>query len=335
MSEILIERTRGNIVESIHRGDVAVVNRKGELLCKTGDAGKYTFMRSAAKPVQAMNVILSGAAEKFDFNDAELAIMCGSHYAEKMHVKTVQSILKKIGLDKKTIQSGSKKPLSSKVAFEYMWEKKEDDVLFNDCSGKHAGMLAVCLQKGYSITHYTEPSHPLQREILRIISHITGYEQDKISIGIDGCSVPVHALPLYNMAFGYARLAHPEGIGEGMEDAASNIFSAMNHEPFMVSGTNGFCTDLIRHTNGKLIGKIGAEGIYCVGLKEQAIGVAVKIEDGSMNVLPPVVMYILKELDVLAKSELKKLESYCTLNNYNDVNKVVGKIRPAFNLHYS
>ena len=335
MAEKLIEITRGDVVECIHRGDISIVNSKGQLAYKVGNPDKYTYFRSAAKPIQALNVILSGAADKFNFSSKELAVMCASHYAEKNHIDTVQKILEKIDLTKDYILSGKSKPLNSRIAFKYAWENREDDQLFNDCSGKHAGMLAICKYKGYLTENYNSKDHPIQKEILEILSDISHYDSVHIKLGIDGCSVPVHALPLYNMALAYARLADTDHLDTQLKTAADRIFRAMVENPFMIAGTNGFCTELIKQSNGKLIGKIGAEGVYCLGIKDKGLGIAVKIEDGSMDVLPPVVIKILEELEVLNKNELKSLEQFRILNNYNDVNNVVGTIYPAFNLKHA
>jgi L-asparaginase II len=332
MAEPLIDVTRGEIVECVHRGDIAIVNTEGKLLFRAGNPNKLTYFRSAAKPIQAMNVILSGAADYYGFTDKELAIMCASHYAEEQHINTVGQILERIGLDKSHILSGSSKPLSKKMAFRYAWENREDDVLFNDCSGKHAGMLSVCLQNGYSINDYISPDHPMQKEIIDLLGEMTGFSPHRIELGIDGCSVPVHALPLYNMAYAYANLVSPSSLDSAKAQAAEKTFKAMTNHPFMIAGTDGFCTELIKHTNGKLIGKVGAEGIYCVGLKEEGIGIAVKIEDGSMDVLPPVVMKILETMNILDRDELKSLNKFRIINSYNDVGTKVGEIYPVFEL---
>jgi L-asparaginase II len=332
MAEILVEVTRGNVAETIHRGDIAVVKSDGTLIHEVGDAYKYTYMRSAAKPIQAMNVILSGTAGYFQFSSKEIAIMCASHYAENEHINTVQGILDKIGLTRESILAGKSRPLSKEVDYRYAWENKSRNELFNDCSGKHAGILAVCKKDGYPLTDYTSVSHPVQQEILQLMSEITGYPQEKIALGIDGCSVPVHAMPLYNMALGYARMVTPGKLADDKQEASQQIADAMISHPFMIAGTNGFCTELIKHSNGKLIGKVGAAGIYCVGIKEKEMGIAVKIENGSMEVLPPVVMQILDDMNILTDEELSALSKFRMMNNYNDVQHIVGYMKPAFHL---
>ncbi len=332
MAEKLIEITRGDVIETIHYGDVVVVNSKGDILYHYGDPDKYTYWRSAAKPIQAFNVILSGAAEKYNFTDAELAIMCASHYGEKFHIKTIESILSKIGLTEEAILGGTVTSLSSDYALELAANQTQLNPMYSDCSGKHAGKLSICQHKNYPIESYKELEHPVQQEILEVIAEMCEVKKEDIAIGIDGCSVPVHAMPLKNMALAYARLANPSQLNSDYKEASEKIFTAMCEHPEMISGTNGFCTDLIAASNGKLVGKVGAEGVYCVGIKDKDIGFAIKMESGNMAVLPPVVLQVLQDLDVLDSSELAALSKYYPMQNSNDLNQNVGEVRACFQL---
>ena len=332
MAVKLVEVTRGKVTESLSRGDVAVTDAKGRIIYYAGDPHKYTYMRSSAKPIQALHVCLSGTAEHFGFSDREIAVMCASHYGEPMHRQTVEGILQKTGLTLQHLLCGTVTSLNPSYALQLAREGVELNPLFSDCSGKHAGMLAVCQYKGYPVDNYIDPDHPLQQEIVQLIGHICRYQVDDIAIGVDGCSVPVHALPLAHMALGYARLTTPSQLPGQQQKAAETIFRAMNRHPEMVAGTHGFCTELIRQTHGKLIGKIGAEGVYCIGLKNKNMGIAVKMEDGSMKRLPPVVLEILSQLDLLSDQEKQALEKYWHMHNLNDVQWKVGSIQPVFEL---
>lgn len=332
MSEKLIEITRGKVVETIHNGDIAIVNSKGDLLYHCGDPEKYTYWRSAAKPIQAFNVLLSGAADKYGFTDSEISIMCASHYAEEFHIKTIESILSKIGLKKENILGGIVTSLSADYALELARKQVVLNEMYTDCSGKHAGKLSVCVHKGYPIASYKELSHPCQQDILNVIAEMAEVKKEDIEIGIDGCSVPVHALPLKNMALAYAKLANPENLDTPYRKTSERIFKAMVKHPEMVSGTNGFCTDLIAASNGKLVGKVGAEGVYCVGVKGMDIGIAMKMESGSMAVLPPAVLSVLKDLNILNEEELASLGKYNPMINYNDLKNKVGEINAVFKL---
>lgn len=328
----LVEVTRGSITECIHRGNVVVVNNKGKILYKAGDAFYNTYFRSAAKPVQALNVLKSGASDRFGFTDKQLAVMCSSHYAEPIHIETINEILAKIGLEHTNIKGGVVTSLNAEYALKLAYDKVKLNSLFSDCSGKHAGMLAVCKHQNYSLKNYLSANHPCQQDILSIISEICQIEVENINIGIDGCSAPVHAMPIYNMALCFARLANPDEICQPMSSYCNRIFNAMTNYPEMISGTGGFCTELIKHASKKLIGKVGAEGVYCVGVKDMNIGIAVKIESGSMAMLPPVIYKIINELNILNESEKLNLKKYKVMDNLNDIETKVGEIRPAFEL---
>lgn len=332
MSEQLIEVLRGDIVECIHRGDIAVTNASGQLLASVGDPEKCTYFRSAAKPLQALNVFISGAHKKYRFSAAEIAVICSSHYAEPFHLEAVGTILEKAGLHEEHVLGGVVTSLNPQYALQLAAENVQLTPLFSDCSGKHAGMLATCIHNNYDLKNYLLADHPVQKEILRIIAEMCAINAAEIAIGIDGCSAPVHALPLANMAVGFARIANAHRAPQQYRGAAQTIFDSMNERPEMVSGTGGFCTELMRKTNGKLVGKIGAEGVYCMGIKNQDIGIAIKVESGNMAMLPPIALSVLEQLDLLSDHELAQLAPYRRVDNLNDVNTVVGHISPVFSL---
>jgi len=335
MSEIFIHKTRGELVESIHRGDAVVVKPDGKIFAQCGDPMKVTYLRSAAKPIQAMAVILSGAADRFGLSEQELAVICSSHYAEDFHLSAVRSILSKIGLNETYLLCGKARPLTEEVAFRSAEQGIPPQKILSDCSGKHSGMLSVCQHKGYPLDSYLSPQHPLQQDILQIMADICDYPQDKIAIGVDGCSVPVFGMPVYNMALGFVRFANPEFLPAKYKAAAERIFSAMNKHPEMVSGTGGFCTELMKATQGRLIGKIGAQGVYCIGIRAPKLGIALKIEDGMLGMASMAAMQVLKELDLLSENEYTKLAKYHIKPNLNDDNITVGKIFPLFKLSLS
>lgn len=193
-------------------------------------------------------------------------------------------------------------------------------------------MLATCLIKGYPIDTYLDPLHPLQQEILAILAEVCSYPKDEIAIGMDGCNVPVFALPIYNMALGFARIANPEYLEPEYRQAAMRIFSAMNKHPEMVSGTNGFCTALISAGKGRLIGKIGAQGAYCIGIKKPKLGIALKIEDGSLGMASMAAMQVLSELQLPNTEEYKLLAHFHKYPSLNDDKHTVGEVFPVFKL---
>ena len=326
----LVELTRGDVVERMHRGHAVVINRDKKIVRSLGDAFKITYMRSCAKPVQVLPLVESGGVEAFGFSGKELAIMCASHYAEEFHIETLESILKKIGLSEKDLNCGVNTSLKLEYALELARRQVPLNQLYNDCSGKHVGMLALCLHRGYAIENYISPDHPVQKEILGTFAEFCEVPVSDIQTGIDGCSVPVFALPLYNMALAYLKLSNP-GTGDNKyNQSCKRVFHVMTAYPEMISGTGGFCSELIRHTGGKLIGKVGAEGVYCVGIKDAGLALAVKIEDGSMAVLSTVVLQLLSELGVLTGDEKERLSGLWYKDVLNDRKVVVGIQRPCF-----
>ncbi len=334
MSELLIEVTRGPVIECIHRGDIAVADSSGNILAKAGDSDKVSYLRSAAKPLQALNVFTSGAYNHYQLTHREVAVICSSHYAEEFHLDTVNAILQKIGLTKEHILGGTVTSLNPQYALELAAKNVVLSPLFSDCSGKHAGILAVCQHKGYDLKSYLNPAHPCQQEILTALSEMCSIPENSILLGVDGCSAPVHAMKLRNMAIGFARLSTSNTAPERYRSAADIIFQAMTRHPEMISGTGGFCTELIAATNARLIGKIGAEGVYCIGVKNRKIGIAIKVENGNMAVLPPIAIAVLEQLDLLDTHELNTLKKYRTMENRNDLGVVVGKVRPTFSLEF-
>lgn len=328
----LVEITRGDVVERIHYGHIVVIQGDKKILFSHGNPYKKTYMRSSAKPVQVLPLLTSGGDRRFGLTDREIAIMCASHYCEPVHIETLESILGKTGLKESHLNCGYSHSLKFEYALELAARQVPLNQLYNDCSGKHLGMLTLCLHKNYPLENYVSPEHPVQQEILESFCDFCEVGKKTVGIAIDGCSAPVFALPLYNMALAYLKLSNPDSfeLDSKTRQSCRKIFDAMNAHPEIISGTGGFCTELIGSLNGKLIGKIGADGVYCVGIKDYNIGLAVKIEDGNMNVLSTVVLEVLSTLGILTKLEKKKLEKFRVKDITNDRNLVVGVQRPFF-----
>lgn len=332
MSEILVKVTRGPLAENIHRGDIAVVDGKGDVIAYLGDPDKITYMRSAAKPFQTMAVLQSGAHDYFAINEREIAVMCGSHYAEDFHVMAVLSILYKIGLDERYLQCGVSYSIKEKVTMEYVKKGIEKKRVFHNCSGKHAGMLAMALKEGYDAKNYLDLNNPVQQKVLDIISYFTDMERDSILIGIDGCGTPVHGLPIKNMAKAYMKLTNPSKIKNSLVPAARKVTMVMTDYPEMIAGTGGFCTELMKVTRGKILGKLGADGVYCMGLIGKNIGIALKIEDGNSRVLSCVALETLRQLNLISTEELEELGKFYIKDNINSQGDKIGEIKPEFRL---
>ena len=332
MSVVLAEVKRGAVVESRHYGSVAVVNGKGELVASAGDVDFVTYIRSAAKPMQALNMLFSGAMEHYGFSEKELAIMCSSHYGEDMHREVIEGILEKIGLDHTNLLCGAPMSIKADYRDRQLSEHLPITELNSDCSGKHSGFLSVCRHKGYPIENYTDPAHPMQQEVLAIMAEMCGMAKEDIAIGVDGCGVPVHGLPIKNMAMGYARLTSSDQLAEPYRSACKRIVAAMNAYPEMIAGEGGFCTEFMRSTHGRFCGKVGSEAVYCIGVVGKDLGIAVKIEDGSFRALYPAVMRTLEQLGLLSEEERTSLAAFAEIPNKNDHGNVVGSITPCFTL---
>ncbi|HON18966.1 MAG TPA: asparaginase [Salinivirgaceae bacterium] len=330
--EVLVNVTRGNLIESTHHGHIAVADNQGLIIVSVGDPFHKTYMRSAAKPLQTLAVILSGAADHFGITPEELAVMSASHFGEEQHRETVKKILAKIGCDETHLLCGSTTSLKVDYALEMARNGYASSPLFSDCSGKHSGMLAICKYKGWSVENYTDPQHPLQRLITDIIAQMTHTKPEDIVIAIDGCGAPVHGLPMVNMATAFANLATPTYLPKEIAEACLRVYNAMSDNPFMIAGTGGFCTELIHTAQGKLIGKIGAEAIYLVASKVNRLGIALKLTDGNLWRIAPAVMQTIKELQLLDQRQLSQLKHWSVMENKNKHNQVVGSIFPAFRL---
>jgi len=332
LSEILLHVTRGGIVENLHRGDIAVVDYKGNIIASTGDPYKRSFLRSSAKPLQTLVVIETGAEKEYGITKKELAVMCASHYAEDFHIDAVSSVLRKLDLGEDDLLCGHSYSLNETVTRQLIRDGRKARKIYNTCSGKHSGMLAVSRKLDLPLDTYNKLQHPLQQMTLDTIAEVCEMDRDDIGVGIDGCGVPVVEMPLYNMALSYAKMVHSSVFDEKRKAAADLVVESMMEYPEMVAGTGGFCTELMKNTNGKLMGKLGADGVYCIGMIEQGVGIAVKIENGNYSVISSAVMEILKQMDYLDHDELNSLKSFHIIDNINTLKEKVGEIKPVFEL---
>ncbi len=327
-SRLIAEVTRGGLVESHHFGDIAVVDTDGNLVFSLGNPECHTFMRSASKPLQAIPLCESGALDTFEISGEELAVIVASHNAERRHLKAVGSILRKAGLKASLLECGPQKPLGRKAAFELVSSGKRATPIHNNCSGKHAGMLLLARHLGLDLKGYVDLHHPVQSIVMEAVSSMTSYPTDRFGIGIDGCGVPVYALPLRNMALAYARIARPEVLRSTRARAVSRIRQAMVENPYMVAGDERLCTDLMQMTGGRFVGKYGAEGVYCLASLEMGFGLALKVGDGSPRALGPVLVRVLTKMGALEEAE-PFVERYRVLQVKNTLGDVIGEIRPA------
>ncbi len=334
----LVEVVRGDTVESRHRGHIAAVDGQGRAVARLGEPETVTYMRSSAKLPQTVPLLASGAARRFGLTDSEVAIVCGSHSGQDVHVETVRGLLRKIGLDESALKCGVHEPFDAQTARELQRRGESPGALRNNCSGKHAGMLALALHLGAPVETYDHTDNPVQQAILRAVSRFANMPAQEIAIGIDGCGVPVFGLPIVSMALMYARLvAPPVDFDEEERSACARIVQAVTGHPELVGGTRErFDTKIMRAAGGRLISKVGAEGVYTAGVLPceewpHGLGVAFKIEDGEDRRARPVVaVETLKQLGVLRGATLEATAPYKSFPVRNHRGDEVGIVRAKF-----
>jgi len=350
----IYELTRGRIVESIHYGSIAIVDVHGNLLAWYGDPDMVTFLRSTLKPFQLIPFLENGGKDIFDLNSREIAIMCGSHSGTDEHLSIIQQIQKKTRIQESDLLCGTHEPIDELTAEKMRNRKEIASPNRHNCSGKHTGMLAYVRYKERSgVTYkknlrYIDPLHPVQKEILRTFSQMSSLPVKKVEVGIDGCSAPNFAVPLWNAAFAFARLCDPDlgDVGPVKRvDACRLITSAMMTHPEMVGGPGRFDTRLMEVARGRIVSKGGAEAYHGVGLVpgvletgSPAIGIAIKISDGDNRnqVCNAVTLEVLRQLGALSNDELSRLEDFGPeFSLYNWSGALIGKAHPGFILQYS
>lgn len=328
----LAEVTRGGIVESVHFGIVAVVNLQGRLLASAGSPDRIIFTRSALKPFQAMPFVSRGGPARFNLTQAEVAVTCASHSGETGHVDAVRSILKKIDVNESALMCGSHVPYSYRQKGLEGMSGDEFSPVYNNCSGKHAGMLGLCRLLDVPTDDYLNPNHPVQKEIKASVSHFTGVAEEEMVTGIDGCTAPNYALPIKNMARAFATLAATDSDSH-YGTAPSEVFAAMTGHPQMISGVGRGDLTLMEGGKGDWVTKVGGESVQGVGVRSEGIGFAVKIADGNTRAITSVVIEVLSQLGLVKAadgSSLFKDARRPVLRNHRNIE--TGEIRPVFQL---
>jgi len=345
----VLEVTRGNVVESVHFGAVAVADSDGRLIASWGDPETVTFLRSSAKPFQALPLLESGAAERFGIPDRELAVVCASHSGTDAHVEMVAALQSRLGVSEGDLRCGTHPPLDRDTAQRLRQAGQEPAPNRHNCSGKHTGMLGQARFHGESIEGYVDPAHPVQRRILAAFAEMCDCEPQAVELGIDGCSVPTFAVPLHAAATAFARLADPSGLGHVREAACRRIFAAMTGHADMIAGWDRFDTQLMLAKSGLVLAKGGAEGYQglalvpgAAGPKSPGLGIALKIAEGDLGKRtdrPPgqrarsrVVASVLEQLGVLGASEIERLSAFLETRLTNWRGLVVGEMRPCLQL---
>ena len=324
---VLVEVVRGAAVESRHRGAVAICDTEGADYLATGDVATPIFPRSAVKPLQALPLLESGAADDFGLSDKALAIACSSHGGEPEHVAAVEGFLARAGLDGGALECGAHWPLHQASARALVRDHRTPHALHNNCSGKHAGMLCLARKMKVDHRHYIGAEHPVQREVRATLEGMFDLKLD--SYGIDGCSIPTYPVPLRNLARAFARFGTGRHIGEQRFAAAHRLMRCCGEHPFYVGGTERFCTEVLRGLQNRAFVKIGAEGVIAGVVPELGLGIAVKCDDGGQRAAEVVMAALLLRLLPLSSEDGAFLEARARpqLKNWNGL--LVGHLRPV------
>jgi L-asparaginase II len=347
----LLEVTRGHIVESTHYGSIAVVDSSGKLIAAQGDPQTVAFLRSSAKPFQALPFVERGGVEHFEFTPRELSLCCASHEGSSMHVQTVIGMQKKIGIDESYLRCGAHLPGDVDELKSMIVNGRHPTPNYNNCSGKHTGMLAHAKMRGLPLETYLDINHPIQQDILASLAEICLFPVSEIELGTDGCSAPNFALPLFHAALGMARLCDPSALLEKRAAACRKITAAMSAHPEMVSGYGEFDEQLMKVGEGKIITKRGAEGFQIVGIRpgvirpdSPGVGMALKVSDGDAarmaddltfhnRVRPAVTLEILRQLGALSSQQEQALAGFGPVKQVRNHRGIVtGQSHPVFEL---
>ena len=322
-----VEVTRGDLVESVHHVAACAVDARGDALFVEGDVDSPVYLRSSAKPFIVATAIENGVRERFGLEQNEIAVMAASHFGEPFHVEAVQSILRKTGLDVTALQCGTHWPYDERSADTLRREGKEPNALYNNCSGKHAGILALCIAIGADVSTYLEAANPAQQRILALCARLSDDDPQTWPLGVDGCGIPVYATSLRRAALSFVRMATLEGAGDDDAAALRVVRDAMVAYPEYVAGTGQLDTVLMQAAAGSVVCKGGAEGVHGVGAIEQRLGYVSKVADGAGRARGPSTLAALQHLRVLDAAKATELARFGHPIVYNRAGRPVGEIR--------
>lgn len=326
---LLVKEYRGGMLECIHSGHICIVDEYGTIKKQAGDPNFRVFTRSAAKPFQAIPGIRAGLIPHYGLNDAEVAIMTASHRAQHYHMETLESLLRKTGLQEQSLVCAPTLPLDREARAQLLREGGDSRKLYHNCSGKHLGIQSYCKMAGMTQEHYNDPDHPVQREILATLADLADYPAEDIRLATDGCGLPVFNLPLSSLATAYMKLACPDRIEDPKtSEAARSVAAAMNKHPEMVGGSGRVDTLLLEDDN--IVAKGGFKGVYAFSLRKERLGIAFKIMDGSEEEWGLIVQGILRQLGYQNNGTLQRLKQAFSGIIRNDEGWEVGSSEPVF-----
>ena len=317
--------TRGAILESRHRVHAAIVDQRGELIGVAGDPSLVTAWRSCAKPMQAASFVTAGIPDAAGWGDDELALACASHAGEPEHVAIAGHMLESIGLEEGDLACGPHEPLSKRGSKLLRDSGQHPTRLHNNCSGKHAAMLAHAVRTGEGALGYQRAEHSVQRAALAMVAQWSGVPAHRVLVGVDGCGVATFGLPLDAMAAAFARFG---AAAERGEEIPSRILGAMRSRPFLIGGTDRFDTVVLEDTEGGVIPKVGAEGIHTLAIPARGLGLAIKVEDGGQRAQHVAVIRLLQLLGIVPEELPARLAAFARTAIVNTRGETVGELAP-------
>jgi L-asparaginase II len=321
---ILVNTFRGKVLESFHRGVICVVDRQKNILFQLGDTEQLCYPRSALKFFQQIPLLVKGGVAEFQLTTKEVAILCGSHNGEEIHTSTVLNILEKAGFSEDDLLCGPQMPTLKKDQMALIQSGKKPGKIHNNCSGKHAGFLLLCKLMGVNHDDYIHPEHPIQAEIKSICEAFFEQQISGDLIGIDGCSAPIFAFTMYQQALAYMKLVHPNEFDTATAEACHTLVNAVQQHPMMIAGTQRYCSELMKTSQTGIIGKTGADGVYCLGIPTQKWGISIKIDDGKMGPQYNVAQALLALNGLLSEDEMNALYDFMEVENKNFGGLTVG-----------
>jgi L-asparaginase II len=301
---VLVEVKRGDLIENRHRGSYAVVDSEGDLIAAAGNYQQLIFARSSLKPLNVLAMLVSGAVDQFKVTDQEIALACASHNGEPVHVNLVGLWLERLGLTVDDLECGRHAPMGREANKQLHLGGQQPTPLHNACSGKHAGFLTLAKFLNQEVKGYSVVGSPLQNQVMQTAAEVLGIEWQAAPKGTDGCSIPMMGMPLIALAKGMARLAHPRDLRADLQEACARVTQSVQANPQLIAGTGRFCTDIIEKTEGKILVKMGADGVFTGWLPDKKWGIALRIDDGNLKAAEVAMADLLKRLKVLQNDDL-------------------------------
>ncbi|MFN7709686.1 MAG: asparaginase [Holosporales bacterium] len=324
---VLVEITRGTMVESSHCGHVAVVDHRGHLVSALGDPHQLIYPRSSLKFLQALPLIETGAADAFELSDERLALACASHSGEEAHAEKVRAWLQELGLGEEDLELGIAPPMSNRVALAHAQAGLPLTKAYNACSGKHAGFMTTALHLGEPVKGYSQAAHPVQQRVAAVLDDLTHRKTGDRENGIDGCNVPVWGVEIQELAGIMAQFARPSRVSTARAEAMTRLVSAVQRHPWCLAGTHRFDTKIIELTAGAALVKMGAEGVHVGILPRLGLGVAIKINDGAGRASEVAMATVLQKLGVFDGLDANQVTPLLLPEIQNQVGLAVGEMR--------